>query len=840
MSADWSLELEELISRLETSDTGLTMTAASARLDPSRSIQQIRRNTTLDLLARQFSNPTILIMVAVAVVAAALGETTESIIVIMIVAASGILGFVQETGAVRAVDALLSSVEVHSDVLRDGIETEVLVEKVVPGDVVVLRAGDVIPGDGRIIESNLLHADESALTGESVPRHKLPGLVEDDRTLAERFNFVHFGTYVASGQGRMIVTRVGVDTEFGRLARHVVEPHVPTAFERGVSSLGRMLVRAMAVLVVAIFVLNLLLHRPVVESILYSLALAIGLTPQMLPAIVTFSLSRGAIALARRRVIVKRLDAIEDIGGLDILCVDKTGTLTEGGLRFDRAVDWSGRDSPSVLSLARTNAQLQRGFDNPLDRALRSTPGSDPPRLLGEVPFDFVRKRLSIAVATDGHSLLICKGAVESVLSICNRIGEEESDDTVGTNKSARSLMRSTYDGLTAAGLRVLGVATRRLDNSDHLTHDDERDLTFRGFVTFSDPVKVGVIDSIRRLDSLGVRTKIITGDNMGSAIHTARAVGLPGTRCLDGSGIAALTDRELVDVVDEIEVFAETDPIQKERIVRAFSAGGHSVGFLGDGINDSPALHAADVGISVDSAVDIAKRAADLVLLTKDLSVVASGIEEGRRIFANTMKYVHVTTSANFGNMLSLAATTAFLPFLPLLPFQVLLLNFLSDIPGMSIATDTVDPEQMTRPVRWSIDHIRKFMIVFGLMSTVFDLLTFTVLRVGFSANEVDLRSGWFIVSMLNEVAVLLMLRTPRPFWRSRPSLALIGSSVAVAVVAVAIPFVPFADRLGFRGPTAIVLTSLLLITLISIVATEGLKKRWPSLVGFNARSST
>ncbi|MBU3689087.1 MAG: magnesium-translocating P-type ATPase [Acidimicrobiales bacterium mtb01] len=825
MSAEWSIGLDELADHLSTTDRGLTSTEAAARVDASRSVRRIRRNTMFDLLVRQFRNPTILIMVAVAIVAAALGEVTESMIVIAIVAASGILGFIQETGAVRAVDALLSSVEVHSDVLRDGMETEVLVDDVVPGDVVVLRAGDVIPGDGRVVESNLLHVDESALTGESAPRHKEPGVAAVDRSLAERSNFLHFGTYVASGQGRMMVTRIGLDTEFGRLARHVVETHVPTAFERGVASFGRMLVRAMAILVIAIFALNIFLDRPVIESVLYSLALAIGLTPQMLPAIVTFSLARGATVLARRRVIVKRLDAIEDIGGLDILCVDKTGTLTEGGLRFDRAVDWSGRPSPSVLALARTNAQLQRGFDNPLDRALEAAPGDDPPRRVDEIPFDFARKRLSVVVEDDSQHLLICKGAVESVLSACGRSG--------GETEPTHELMRSTYTSLTDAGLRVLGVATKRINAVGRPSADDEHDLVFQGFVTFIDPVKAGVIDSVRRLDALGVRTKIITGDNLGSAIHTARAIGLDGSKNLEGPRIANLSDRELADLVDEVEVFAETDPIQKERIVRALSTAGHSVGFLGDGINDSPALHAADVGISVDSAVDIAKQAADLVLLTKDLSVVANGIEEGRRIFVNTMKYVHVTTSANFGNMLSLAAATAFLPFLPLLPLQVLLLNFLSDVPGMSIATDTVDAEQMARPVRWNIEHIRRFMIVFGLMSTVFDLVTFMVLRIVFSANEVDLRSGWFVESMLNEIAVLLMLRTSRRFWRSRPSPALLGSSIAVALVTIVIPYAPFAERLGFRGPSPIVLSALLLITLVSIAVTENLKKHWPSLVG-------
>jgi Mg2+-importing ATPase len=559
------------------------------------------------------------------------------------------------------------------------------------------------------------------------------------------------------------------------------------------------------------------------------LALAVGLTPQMLPAIVTLSLSRGAAAMARRRVIVKRLDAIEDIGGLDVLCTDKTGTLTTGAVGLDGALGVDGTPSSEVGRLAWWNAHHQRGFRNPIDDAVLATLA--PPELigecLGEVPYDFTRKRLSVAVDVGGRRLLVTKGAFEQVLGCCSTIAGTERADT-------EDAVRTVFADLSARGLRVLGVAVRTL-GADELPigPDDEVRADFVGFLTFSDPPKPGAREAIDRLRQLEVSLRLVTGDNHLAARHIAVAMGLRTDTMLTGAELAGLDDAALVERVATTEVFAEVSPLDKERIVRALSTAGHTVGFLGDGINDAPALHVADVGISVDTAVDVARQTADLVLLDKDLGVLGAGIVAGRGVFANTLKYVHVTTSANFGNMLSMAATAAFLPFLPLLPMQILLLNFLSDVPATSVSTDRVDPEQLGQPSRWDVRLVRTFMIVFGLVSTVFDLITFAVLRWGFGAGPELFRTGWFIESTATELAALLVLRTRRPFVRSRPGTALAATSLAVLVIVVALPFTPLVTALGLTSPSAGLLGALAAITVGYVVATEWCKHRLPRLLG-------
>lgn len=798
----------------------------------------VRHTTAVQLAARQVGNPIIMILIGVAIVSVFLGEQSQAVIVLAIVGLSGVLGFVQERGAIRAVQALLGSVSVHADVIRDGYEREVSVVDVVPGDVVALRAGDIIPGDGRVLSANHLRLDESSLTGEGFPRHKAAALLKPETPLAERTNMVYFGTYVSSGEGRALITRTGTDTEFGRISGEVASRHLPTAFERGITSFGYMLMRATAVLVTAIFVVNVVILRPVVDSVLFSLALAVGLTPQMLPAIVTLSLSRGAVAMAKSKVIVKRLDAIEDVGSLDVLCTDKTGTITVGSVTVQQSLGVDAAPDPHVLKWAWLTATHQRGFPNPLDDAIMREvrEHSDEWSYEGEVPFDFARKRMTVLVQSRGGRWLVSKGAFEPLISCCSRVERSEASEPI---EVSRAQIMATFERLSREGFRVLGVAIRRIDDdSVHavddvrgLSVDDERDMTFVGFLTFADPPKPGAAHAVAMLADMGVGVRIITGDNRLAAAHVASQVGIDASRCATGSEVADVTDHDLPKFVETVHVFSEVDPIQKERIVRAYSEGGHTVGFLGDGINDSPALHAADVGISVDSAVDVAKQTADLVLLTKDLGVLAEGIKHGRRIFVNTLKYVHVTTSANFGNMVSLAAATAFLPFLPMLPLQVLLLNFLSDIPGLTIATDDVDEELTRRPRTWNTRHVRSFMIVFGLTSTVFDLLTFGVLRLGFGANEELLRSGWFVESTLTELAALLMLRTNRRVWASRPGPALLMSSVVTAMVTATLPFSVLASRLGLVGLPWRVALALAAITVGYITVSEMFKVRFAHL---------
>jgi len=779
------------------------------------------RTSRLSLLARQFRSPIILLLSAAALLSVFLGETTDSLIILAVVAVSGLLGFVQESGAVRAVDALLDSVRVHADVLRDGREMEVDLADVRVGDVVVLRPGDVVPGDGRVLEANNLTIDEAALTGETWPSRKRPGRDGDTDPSGRAF----LGTHVSSGAGTMLVESIAEATRFGSVVERVVKQHVPTAFERGITAFGLLLVRATTVLVAGVFVVNLSLGRALDDSLMFSLALAVGLTPQLLPAIVTLSLSRGATLMARDRVIVKRLDSIEDIGSLDVLCTDKTGTVTIGDVGLDSAIDIRGVPNERVRELAWWNARLQHGAPNPIDRAIVATepPRNDGVEWSGEIPFDFSRRRVSVAFSRDGEWTIVTKGAVESVMACCARARLDNGSTTL--IDGVRTEILEVLDDVSSSGRRMLAVASRPWSRSVAFVPENERDLVLEGFLTFDDPPKEGAAEAIRSLVALGVRVKMITGDNRRVATHTANLIGLDAGVVLTGEMIDASSDVELEMLAEDVDVVAEVDPIQKERVLRALSRRGHTVGFVGDGINDAPALHAADVGFSVEGAVDVAKATADIVLLEKDLSVLVDGVRIGRRVFANTLKYVHVTTSANFGNMLSLAAATLVLPFLPLLPLQILVLNFLSDVPGMTIATDRVDDEMLAVPHRWNIRRVRDFMIVFGLLSSAFDLLTFAVLRLGFDGSSGLVRSGWFVESTLTELTVMLVLRSRRPFFRSRPGTPLLVSSVLVALVTIVLPFSPVADRLGLQSMSSGVLVALATVTGGYLFATEVLK---------------
>jgi Mg2+-importing ATPase len=777
----------------------------------------IRRHLSreLTLLLAQFTSPIELILVGATVLSMLLGEVTDGFIILTIVVASGLLGFWQERRAGREIDALLAKVRIHADVIRDGVETEVAIDDVVVDDVVILRAGDVVPADARVIQARDLLIDESTLTGESFPVEK-----RADESM------IFFGTHVASGTGTAIVTAISADTRFGTLVAEMEKRDVITRFERGLTAFGVMLLRAMVVLVAAIFVINVVLERPVVESLLFSLALAVGLTPQMLPAIVAVSLSTGARRMAAEQVVVKRLDAIEDFGTMDVLCTDKTGTLTTGVVRLDAALDAEGRASDEVLELARLNAGLQRGFTNPLDSAILGDANRPEPELrLDEIPYDFTRRRLSILVA-DAVPTLVTKGACREVFDVCNSVRIDSRDEPM---TEWRSRLDEKVERLSTKGFRVLALATRDLPGRSTVSARDEERMLLRGFLTFADPVKPGAADAIRSLAELGVTVKMITGDNRHAAEHVAAAVGLPIDTILTGSMIGEWGDETLTSRVSTVSVFAEIDPLHKERIVSALRRVDHTVGYLGDGINDAAALHAADVGISVDSAVDVAKQSAAIVLLDKSLDVVVDGVRLGRRTFANTMKYVRVTISANFGNMLSVAAAAAFLPFLPLLPRQILLLNFLSDVPGTTIAFDAVDPEQIDRPHTWNLVGIRRFMIAFGLVSYGFDLTSFAVLYVVLDADTDLFRTGWFLVSTATELAAMLVLRSSRPFWRSRPGRGLLVSSGLVAAATIALPFTALASSFGFVAPTAAVLGLVATVTLGYVIVNELVKFRSP-----------
>jgi Mg2+-importing ATPase len=800
---------------------GLTSAEAAARLAKYGPNVAGRRSQTdaLTLLLRQFASPIILILTIATVLSGVLGDLTDMAIILAILALSGLLGFWQERGATRAVEDLLAAVRVTAEVRRDGRSVDVPMEAVVPGDVVILNAGDLVPADCTVLESRTLLVDESALTGESVPVEK-GGEVPGGTSL-------FLGTHVVSGSATAVIVATGASTRFaGISARLAVHPS-PTGFERGLTAFGYLLVRAMTVLVVAIFIVNLILARPLIDSALFSLALAVGLTPQLLPAIVTISLSEGARRMARRRVIVKRLDAIEDFGSMTVLCTDKTGTMTQGTVVLDGAVGVDGQPSDEVRRLALLNATLQTGFANPIDAAIQAAGG---PAIAGtsrvdELPYDFTRRRLTVLIRDGDRQRLITKGAFDAVLAVCSQA--EAAPDRIVDLTDVADRLRAAYAERCNAGARILAVASRDVPAGTRLDARSERDLVFRGLLVFSDPPKPGARDTVADLARAGVSVRMITGDNPLTAAHVGAAVGLDPSAVLTGDAIAALDDRALAERAGRTAIFAAIEPVAKERIIRALRASGQVVGYLGDGINDAPALHAADVGISVDTAVDVARDAAAIVLLDKDLEVLLDGIRQGRRTFANTMKYVFTTTSANFGNMLSMAVAAAVLPFLPLLAGQILLINFLSDIPSTTIATDEVDPELLERPRGWDIGFVRAFMVVFGGISSAFDLATFAILGIGFAAVATLFRSGWFIESVSTELAVLFVLRTRRAFFLSSPSRILVVSSVAVAVLTVAIPYSPFAGMLGLAGLDVRILVALAAVT-ASYVATTELAKRF------------
>jgi Mg2+-importing ATPase len=826
----WELTPEDAFDRLGSQPSGLASAEAAvrrAKFGPN-TIKGSRRAGSLWLLVRQFESPIILILVVATVLAGLLGDVTDTVIILAIIALSGLLGFWQERGAAQAVAALLAVVQVKAEVLRDGTSVDVPVEALVPGDVALLNAGDIVPGDCLVIDSRRLLVDEAALTGETYPVEKMPGVVPDNSPIARRTNAVFMGTHVVSGSGSVLVAKTGTSTQFGRVSGRLAERHIATSFERGMTAFGYLLVRAMIVLVIAIFIVNVLLARPLIDSALFSLALAVGLTPQLLPAIVTISLSEGARLMARERVIVKRLDSIEDFGAMSILCTDKTGTMTAGTVVLAGAFGLDGQPSKRVLRLAHLNACFQSGFSNPIDAAIMSVGDVNVAgvRPLDELPYDFSRKRLSVLVAEGGATHVVTKGALDNVLAVCTQA--ELPTAEVVAMAAVEPDIRSRYESLSSQGYRVLGVATRAAGSATRLAATDESDLVFCGFLTFLDPPKPGAAAMLHELGAAGISVRMITGDNRLVAAHVGAMVGLDPSALITGGEVDRLDDETLAARAVATAIFAEVEPLAKERIVRALRVSGGVVGYLGDGINDAPALHAADVGISVDTAVDVAKEAASIVLLDKDLEVLLHGVRQGRRTFANTMKYVFTTTSANFGNMLSMAVAAAVLPFLPLLAGQILLINFLTDFPATTIATDAVDPEQLDQPHSWDIGFVRRFMLVFGAVSSAFDLMTFAVLRLGFAADATLFRSGWFLESVATELAVLFVLRTRRPFFRSQPSRILTASSLAVAGLAVVIPYSPLAALLGLDGPPPPVLMALVVITVSYVVVTELTKWRF------------
>jgi Mg2+-importing ATPase len=826
-TAFWSISETEMLKNLETTKDGLKGDDARQRLARygANTLKPPKRSDVFTLLIGQFKSPLILILFFATVLSFFLGDTVDAYIILSIVLASGLLGFWQERGASNAVKKLLSIVQIKAAVMRDGSSKEIPVEEIVPGDIVILHAGDIIPGDGLIQESKDLFIDEAMLTGETFPAEKVASVLSAETPLGQRTNSLWMGTHVVSGSATALIIRTGRETEFGKVSDRLKLRPPQTEFERGIRQFGYFLMEVTLLLVVAIFAINVYLARPVLDSFLFSLALAVGLTPQLLPAIISINLSHGAKRMAEKKVIVKRLSSIENFGSMNVICSDKTGTLTDGTVQLQSAVDVDGAPSDKVFLNSYLNSFYQTGFTNPIDDAVRNYKKLD---LTGyqkqdEIPYDFLRKRLSILVSQGSTHLMVTKGALKNVLDVCS---SAESGGATVDISTVQDRIQQRFEEFSSKGFRTLGVAYKNINTDSHITKDEEAGMTFSGFLVLFDPPKPNIIETITNLKNLGVALKVITGDNHLVAVNVSEQIGLKNSKILTGPDLSNMSDAALLNTVGGVDVFAEIEPNQKERIIIALKKAGNVVGYMGDGINDASAIHAADVGISVDSAVDVAKDAADIVLLEKDLGVLVQGVREGRATFANTLKYVFMATSANFGNMFSMAGASLILKFLPLLPKQILLTNLMTDFPEMTIATDTVDKEMIDVPRRWNIKAIRKFMITFGIVSSVFDYLTFGVLLLVLHANEIQFRTGWFVESVVSAALIVLVIRSRRPSYKSQPGKYLLIATLTIVAVTIILPFTPIAGILGFCSLPISLMLYIGLIILLYIITAEVVKR--------------
>jgi Mg2+-importing ATPase len=840
----WSFTIEKLFTELNSSNNGLQPAEAEQRLTKYglNTIRAKLQATAMSLMLSQFKSPLVLILIFAAIVSGIVQEWVDASIVLAIVLGSTILGFVQEYTASNAVEKLRSQVTIKSNILRGGKSVNLSSEQVVPGDVVLLSAGSLIPADGIVLEENDFFVNQAVLTGETFPVDKSPGIFPANTSLASRTNSVFMGTSVSSGSAKVLIVQTGKATIFGQVAQKLSLRPPETEFERGIRQFGNLLTRVMLVIVVIVLAVNVFLSKPVIDSLLFALALAVGLTPELLPAIISITLSYGAQQMAKRGVIVRRLTAIENFGSMDILCTDKTGTLTEGVVHLDDTFDSQGKPSSDVLRYAYLNAHFQTGLNNSLDDAIQS--GAKKAKLdiksekkIAEIPYDFVRKCLSVVTSNNkNETTIITKGALTNVLAKCDSIQLGNEVSPLSAKENAQ--IEKQYSEWSEKGFRVLGLAVKKVKAGiTQFSKSDENGLTFMGFLLFFDPPKVDVEQAIIDLSKRGVTLKIITGDNQKVALHIAEAVKLPVQGVLTGSQLNDLRDEALWHLAERTTIFAEVDPNQKERIILALKKTGHVVGYMGDGINDAPALHAADVGLSVDTAVDVAKEAADFVLLKNDLTILRQGIDEGRVTFANTLKYILTTVSANFGNMFSMAGASLLLPFLPLLAPQILLNNFLADIPNLTIARDNVDSEMVVKPRRWNTTFIRNYMILFGLVSSIFDYLTFGTLLFIFRASPEEFRTGWFIESLLTQLVIAMVVRTRHVFFRSRPGTLLLVSALVFIGITLAIPYLPFVSVFGFIPLPAPLMLTLIGLTALYVIATEVTKKVfYARLVNANA----
>jgi P-type Mg2+ transporter len=824
-----SVTLETLYQQLHSSSAGLTTPEARKRLEQYGPNEPtvLRRGTTLRQLLVFLANPLVLILLLASIITAMLGEVVNSSIIILMVLLSVALNFFQTFRSQQAVERLRTGVALTSMVLRDGVWCEQPRSALVPGDIIRLSAGDLVPADARLIEATALHVQQAALTGESMPVEKRAGeLATPPPSAADADNQVFLGTSIVSGTATALIAVTGHATAFGDIAVRLASRPPETEFERGMRRFGMFIMRTVFFLVLFVFVVSLPFHRQSpFESLLFAIALAVGLTPEFLPMITTVTLAQGASRMAKQQVIVKHLAAIQNFGSMDILCSDKTGTLTSGEMVLHECLDPLGHPAQHVLLYSYLNSYYETGIKSPLDAAILQQNQLDVHAYhkIHEIPFDFERRRLSVVVEHENVPILIAKGAPESVMTICTQYMVDEQSKPLDAD--ARRQCETTYELLSTLGFRVLAVASRQMEQQTSYTIDDERQMTLIGFLTFFDPPREDVGEVLQALYRDGVQVKILTGDNELVARHICEQVGLDSKPIVLGEDLEHISDTALAHIAEQTSVFARLSPAQKNRILVALKHRGHVVGFLGDGINDAPSLHAADVGISVSTAVDVAKDAADIILLQRSLRVVHNGILEGRKAFGNVMKYLLMGTSSNFGNMFSMAVASVFLPFLPMLPTQILLNNFLYDLSQVTIPTDNVDASFIVKPRRWDIGLIRDFMLYIGPVSSIYDVLTFIIMLRVFHAPEALFHTGWFVESLATQTLVLFVIRTVGNPLRSRPSVPLTITVLLIVAFGLLLPFTPLAAPLGFTPLPALYFLFLAVMIITYLLLVEVVK---------------
>ncbi|RKT00557.1 magnesium-translocating P-type ATPase [Flavobacterium sp. 123] len=830
----WQFDSAYLFKKLNSSDKGLSQADADKILHQSSGLypknkSRLRKDALLFI--SQFKSPLMLLLIGAVLLSAFLGDTSDVFIILFIVTSTGLLSFFQERNAGRVVEKLQSMISLKSTVLRDGLPKEIISKQIVPGDIIILNAGDLLPADCLIIEATELHANESSLTGESFPIRKETGILNESTELSQRTNCLWEGTSIVSGNAKALVIQTGNNTIFGTIAlsaSNVIE----TSFEKGIKDFGFFLIKITLVLAAFILMVNLLNHKNIIESALFALALAVGMAPELLPAISTIAMSAGARRMLDKKVIVKKLSSIQNLGEVNLLCTDKTGTITEGNIKISGLIDGFGTESEFIKQLAYWNANFETGYSNPIDDSIRqlTLDSKFTAEKIGEIPYDFIRKRLSIAIHTDTKNLLISKGAFIQILSICTKIrltdGNEES---ISAHKQE---LEKKFEKFGTDGLRAIGICYKNID-SNSISKEMEADMIFAGFILLNDPIKSDISQTISELHNLNVNLKIITGDNRNIAKSIAQNIGIKNPVIMTGKELFIISPEALKQLVKKTHIFAEVEPQQKERIILALRKN-YTVAYMGDGINDVSAITAADVGISVENAVDVAREAADFVLMEKNLTVLVDGIKEGRKTFANTLKYLYINTGSTFGNMFSVAAASLILPFLPMLPKQILLTNFLTDFPFLTVTSDNVDSEQLERPGKWNLILIRNYMLIFGIHSALFDLITFLTLLFVLKVKESEFQTGWFIESVLSELFILFIIRTHKSFFKSKPGNYLFIFSIIALLITIGLPYLPFSKDIGLTPLPFINLIFMLVIVFFYIVTAELLKiwffKKFPN----------